>query len=321
MRLWIAAAVLLAVLLFPLLKVSPYVLHIATLIFIWAFIATAWSYMGRFGLVSLGHGAFIGIGAYTAGLMFNHWAISPWLGMLLGGVLAALLALVVGWACFRFGVMGDYFALLTLALGEIVSLLLVAFRDQTGGSLGFTLKRVGTSWVYLQFEDKSYFYYVALLFLVGALLLWLWIDRSKMQKALRAIGEDEVAAATLGVTTIRYKLRVTMISAFVAAVGGVLYAQYVTYLNPHTLAGVGPSLDIAFKAILGGMFSLWGPTVGTGIIVLLEEYIRVNYGAKYIGLSQIAYGIALVSLIIFLPKGIYGSLEERLKRKKARFGH
>lgn len=318
MRLWITAAVLLAVSLFPLLKVSPYVLHIATLIFIWAFIATAWSYMGRFGLVSLGHGAFIGIGAYTAGLMFNHLALSPWVGMLFGGLLAALLALLVGWACFRFGVMGDYFALLTLALGEIVSLLLVAFRDQTGGSLGFTLKRVGTSWLYLQFEDKTHFYYVALVFLVGALVLWRLIDRSKMQKALRAIGEDEVAAATLGVTTIRYKLRVTMISAFVAAVGGVLYAQYVTYLNPHTLAGVGPSLDIAFKAILGGMFSLWGPTVGTGIIVLLEEYIRVNYGAKYIGLSQIAYGIALVSLIVFLPKGIYGSLEERLRRKKVR---
>lgn len=318
MKRWLVAAVLLAVLLFPLLKVSPYVLHIATLIFIWAFMATAWSYMGRFGLVSLGHGAFIGIGAYTAGLMFNHLALSPWVGMLLGGALAALLALLVGWACFRFGVMGDYFALLTLALGEIVSLLLVAFRDQTGGSLGFTLKRVGSSWLYLQFEDKTHFYYVALTFLVGALLLWRLIDRSKMQKALRAIGEDEVAAATLGVTTIRYKLMVTMISAFVAAVGGVLYAQYVTYLNPHTLAGVGPSLDIAFKAILGGMFSLWGPTVGTGIIVLLEEYIRVNYGAKYIGLSQIAYGIALVSLIIFLPKGIYGSLEERLRRKKAR---
>ncbi len=316
MKHWVTAGVLLGVLLFPLLKVSPYVLHIATLIFIWAFIATAWSYMGRFGLVSLGHGAFIGIGAYTAGLMFNLQGLSPWIGMLLGGALAALLALLVGWACFRFGVMGDYFALLTLALGEIVSLLLVAFRDHTGGSLGFTLKRVGTSWLYMQFEDKTHFYYLALAFLVGALFLWRWIDRSKMQKALRAIGEDEVAAATLGVTTIRYKLKITMISAFVAAVGGVLYAQYVTYLNPHTLAGVGPSLDIAFKAILGGMFSLWGPTVGTGIIVLLEEYIRVNYGAKYIGLSQIAYGIALVSLIIFLPKGIYGSLEERFRRRK-----
>lgn len=305
---------------FPLLGVSPYLLHVFTLIFIWAFIATGWAYMGRFGLVSLGHGAFIGIGAYTAGLLFNHFFISPWLGMAIGGALAMAVALIVGWACFRFGVMGDYFALLTLALGEIVSLLLVALRDFTGGSLGFTLKRAGSSWLFLQFEDKIYFYYIALVFLLGALFIWQWIDRSKMQKALRAIGEDEVAAATLGVRTVRYKLTVTVISALVAAIGGVLYAQYLTYLNPHTLAGVGPSLDVAFKAILGGMFSLWGPTVGTGIIVLLEEYIRVNYGAKYVGISEMAYGIALVLLIIFMPKGIYGSIEERLKKgvKKVR---
>jgi branched-chain amino acid transport system permease protein len=299
---------------FPLVGVSPYLLHVATLIFIWAFIATGWSYMGRFGLVSLGHGAFIGIGAYTAGLLFNHFSLSPWAGMIVGGILAGVMALVIGWACFRFGVMGDYFALLTLALGEIVSLVLVAFRDYTGGSLGFTLKRVGSSWFYLQFEDKAYFYYIALSFLLAALFLWRCIDRSRMQKALRAIGEDEIAAATLGVRIVKYKLRVTTMSAFVAAIGGVLYAQYVTYLNPHTLAGVGPSLDIAFKAILGGMYSLWGPTVGTTIIVVLEEYIRVNYGAKYVGISQIAYGVALVLLIIFMPKGIFGTMEEKIRR-------
>jgi branched-chain amino acid transport system permease protein len=80
------------------------------------------------------------------------------------------------------------------------------------------------------------------------------------------------------------------------------------------LAGVGPSLDIAFKAILGGMYSLWGPTVGTTIIVVLEEYIRVNYGAKYVGISQIAYGVALVLLIIFMPKGIFGTMEEKIRR-------
>ncbi len=311
----IPALVLIGVILFPMAAPSPYVLHIATLIFIWAFIATAWSYMGRFGLVSLGHGAFIGLGAYTAGLLYNFYTVSPWIGMLLGGFLAVGLALIIGYGCFRFGVIGDYFALTTLALGEIIALLLVAFREQTGGSLGFTLKRAGTSLVAMQAEEKIYFYYMALAFLLGALLIWKLIDRSRMQKALRAIGEDEIAASTLGVRIIRYKLRITMISAFVTAVGGVLYAQYVTYLNPHTLSGVAPSLDIAFKAILGGMFSLWGPTVGTALIVVLEEYIRVAYGAKFIGISQIVYGVALVLLIIFLPKGIYGSLEEKFRRR------
>ncbi len=295
----------------PLVVSSPYILHIITLIFIWSFVATAWSYMGRFGLVSLGHGAFLGLGAYTAGLLFNNIGLSPWIGMALGGIAAVLLAIVVGYACFRFGVIGDYFALLTLALGEVVALLLVAFRHYTGGSLGFTLNRTGTSLWYMQFDQKSYFYYLALIFLLGGLVMWKLIDRSKMQKALRAIGEDEIAASTLGVRIVRYKLSVTMISAFFTAMGGVLYAQYVTYLNPHTLSGVMPSLDIAFKAILGGMYTLWGPMIGTAMIVALDEYIRVAYGVKFVGISEMVYGLALVSLIIFLPKGIYGTLQDR----------
>ena len=301
---------------FPHLMPSPYLIHIGTLIFIWSFVTTAWSYMGRFGLVSLGHGAFLGLGAYTSTLLFNYYGLSPWVGMLLGALVAVLCAILIGYSCFRFGVIGDYFALVTLALGEIVALTIIAFRDVTGGSLGFTLKSLGTSLLYLQSEKKIHFYYISLGFLILALLVWKWIDRSKMQKALRAIGEDEVAASTLGIGIIRYKMIITMISAFMTAMGGVIYAQYVTYLNPHTLSGVPISLEIAFKAILGGMFNLWGPTVGTALIVSLEEYFRVAYGGTFVGFSQIIYGLALVLLIIFLPKGIYGSLHDLFRRKK-----
>lgn len=301
---------------FPHLMPSPYLIHIGTLIFIWSFVTTAWSYMGRFGLVSLGHGAFLGLGAYTSTLLFNYYGLSPWVGMVLGALVAVLFAILIGYSCFRFGVIGDYFALVTLALGEIVALTIIAFRDVTGGSLGFTLKSLGTSLLYLQSEKKIHFYYISLGFLILALLVWKWIDRSKMQKALRAIGEDEIAASTLGIGIIRYKMIITMISAFMTAMGGVIYAQYVTYLNPHTLSGVMVSLEIAFKAILGGMFNLWGPTVGTALIVALEEYIRVSYGGTFVGFSQIIYGLALVLLIIFLPKGIYGSLHDLFRRKK-----
>jgi len=237
---------------FPHVMPSPYLIHIGTLIFIWSFVTTAWSYMGRFGLVSLGHGAFLGLGAYTSTLLFNYYGLSPWVGMVLGALVAVLFAILIGYSCFRFGVIGDYFALVTLALGEIVALTIIAFRDVTGGSLGFTLKSMGTSLLYLQSEKKIHFYYISLGFLILALLVWKWIDRSKMQKALRAIGEDEIAASTLGIGIIRYKMIITMISAFMTAMGGVIYAQYVTYLNPHTLSGVVVSLEIAFKAILGG---------------------------------------------------------------------
>lgn len=306
-----------AIAIFPHLIPSPYLIHIGTLIFIWSFVTTAWSYMGRFGLVSLGHGAFLGLGAYTCTLLFNFYGLSPWIGMFLGGLAAVLLAILIGYACFRFGVIGDYFALLTLALGEVIALTIIAFRDITGGSLGFTLKSMGTSLLYFQSEKKIHFYYISLCFLIVALLVWKWIDRSKMQKALRAIGEDEIAASTLGIGIIRYKMIITVISAFMTALGAVLYAQYITYLNPHTLSGVGVSLEIAFKAILGGMFNLWGPAVGTALIVALEEYIRVSYGGKFVGFSQIIYGLTLVLLIIFLPKGICGSLQDLFKRKKS----
>jgi branched-chain amino acid transport system permease protein len=312
---FILILVLAAIAAFPYLVRSPYFIHIGTLIFIWSFITTSWSYMGRFGLVSLGHGAFLGLGAYTSGLLFNFYGLSPWIGMLLGGLAAVLLAMVIGYACFRFGVIGDYFALVTLALGEVVALTIIALRDITGGSLGFTLKSKGTSFLYLQSEQKIHFYYLSLGFLILALLVWKWIDRSRMQKALRAIGEDEIAASTLGIGIIRYKMIITMISAFMTAIGAVLYAQYITYLNPHTLSGVAPSLEIAFKAILGGMFSLWGPTVGTALIVSLEEYFRVAYGSTFVGLSQIIYGLALVLLIIFLPRGIYGTLQNLFQKR------
>jgi len=152
--------------------------------------------------------------------------------------------------------------------------------------------------------------------LLFALYLWKRIDKSKMQKALKAIGEDEVAASSVGINIIRHKMAIFIISAFLTGIGGVLYAQYITYLNPHTLSGVTVSLAIPFKAILGGMFNIWGPAIGTAMIVSLEEYIRVSYGTKFIGVSEVVYGIALITLIIFLPKGLYGTVVEVFHKRQ-----
>ncbi|OGK98417.1 MAG: ABC transporter permease, partial [Candidatus Rokubacteria bacterium RIFCSPHIGHO2_02_FULL_69_13] len=225
-------------------------------------VGTAWSLMGRFGLVSLGHGAFLGVGAYTTTLLWNFWGISPWLTTPLAVGAAVLLALVLGYPCFRFRVVGHYFALVTLALGEVIRLLIIAERDWTGGSLGLTLKDAGAfnPWA-IQFADKRIFYLIALgVWLVG---LWVWwrVDRSMTRSALEAIGEDETAAASVGIPVTRFKLRITLLSAGLTAVGGVLYAQYLTYLNPGVLAGIGVSLQIVFAVVLGGMYTLLGPTV------------------------------------------------------------
>jgi branched-chain amino acid transport system permease protein len=136
---------------------------------------------------------------------------------------------------------------------------------------------------------------------------------------LTAIGDDEEASSCIGLNIVRYKTAMFVISAAITGVGGILYAQYTMYLNPITMVGAGASLSIVFKSILGGMFTLWGPTIGTLIIIAMEEYVRVFFGAEYIGWSIIGYGITIIILIIFFPQGIYGTLREVLsKRQKHR---
>ncbi len=296
-----------------------YLLHVAILILIWAFVGTAWSLMGRFGLVSLGHGAFLGVGAYTTTLIWNVWGISPWLTTPLAVVAAMLLALVLGYPCFRFRVVGHYFALVTLALGEVIRLLIIAERDWTGGSLGLTLKGAGdfNPWA-IQFADKRIFYFIALAVWLAGLCVWWRVDRSMTRSALEAIGEDETAAASVGIPVTRFKLRITLVSAGLTAVGGVLYAQYLTYLNPGTLAGIGVSLQLVFAVVLGGMYTLLGPTVGTALTIALSEYLRVAFGVKLLGMAETIYGLVLIVIIIFLPAGLYGGLRDLILRNASR---
>ena len=190
--------------------VPTYFLHILIQILLWGSIYTAWSLMGRFGFVSLGHGAFMGVGAYVPALLWNYEGVTPWLGIPLGMLLSGLLALVIGYPCFRLKVVGHYFALVTLALSQVVMLTIVAARDITGGSLGMTQKLAGHSWYALQFPEKGYFYGVVLVVWLGGLVVWQWMDHGVGREALEAISEDEEAAASIGISIMREKLRVTV---------------------------------------------------------------------------------------------------------------
>jgi branched-chain amino acid transport system permease protein len=297
----------------------PYVLHVAIQVFIWSFIGGAWALMGRFGLVSLGHGAFLGLGAYMTTLLWNFYGLSPWLGGVLAVLATAVLGLIVAYPCSRFRVVGHYFGLVTLAFGEVIRLLIIAERDWTGGSLGVTLKTAGSdaSLVALQFADKRVFYYGALVVWLFGLWVWTRLDRGMARAAMEAIGEDETAAASVGIHVTRFKLGITVLSAVLTAVGGILYAQYMTYVNPETLSGIGVSLRIVFAVVLGGMYSLLGPTVGTALTIALSEYLRVVFGLKFIGMAETIYGLLLILFIIFLPSGIYGSVRNALRRRRA----
>jgi branched-chain amino acid transport system permease protein len=306
----IVVVLLAAVPLLPMGGMRQYVLHVVIQVFIWSFIGGAWALMGRFGLVSLGHGAFLGVGAYTTTLLWNAFGLSPWLGALVAVSATAVLGFLVAYPCSRFRVVGHYFGLVTLAFGEVVRLLIIAERDWTGGSLGLTLKAATSdpSLLAIQFSDKRVFYYASLLVWLFGLWTWRRLDRSMARAAMEAIGEDETAAASVGIHVTRFKLGITILSAVLTAMGGILYAQYITYVNPETLAGIGVSLRIVFAVVLGGMYSLLGPTVGTALTIALSEYLRVVFGLKFIGMAETIYGLLLVLFIIFLPSGIYGSV-------------
>ncbi len=311
-----AALAALVLLLLP-LALRDYTLHIAVQVLLWGFIYTAWSMMGRFGLVSLGHGAFLGIGGYVPALLWNAYDVTPWLGIPAAMLLAALLALVVGYPATRMRVIGHYYALVTLALSQVVLLSIIALRGVTGGSLGMTPRAAGhASWYALQFPDKRQFYLLALgLWLVG-LALWLWLERGMGSQALEAINEDEGAAAAIGIDVMREKLRVTLISAGLTALGGGVYVQYLMYVNPETVSGVGVSLQIVFAAIAGGMYSLLGPTIGALFTIVLTEGLRIAFGTHFIGAANTIYGVLLVLFVIFMPRGIVGLIERLLARPR-----
>jgi branched-chain amino acid transport system permease protein len=258
----------------------------------------------------------MGIGAYTVAMLWNYWSLTPWIGIPLALLFSVVVALLIGYPCFRFRIVGHYFALVTLALGEVIRMIIMALRDHTGGDLGFTPERYGggTSLFALQFADKDTFYLIALV--IWAFGIWIWkkVDVSMQRYALDAISEDEDAAASVGIHVTRQKLWITIISAVMTAFGGIIYGQYQMYINPHTVCGVGISLQIVFAVIAGGMYVAFGPTVGAIITISLAEFLRVLIGTGMVGLDNTIYGLMLILFIIFLPQGILGAILERFSK-------
>ncbi|WP_407193971.1 branched-chain amino acid ABC transporter permease [Bradyrhizobium sp. STM 3566] len=302
----------------PFVYRDPYHLHILVLILIWSFAYTSWSMMGRFGLVSLGHGGFMGIGAYVTALLWNHLGLSPWIGIPVSMIAAGALALIVGYPCFRFRITGHYFVLVTLALSGIVLQVITATRDYTGGSLGYTPNRAssGNKLLALQFDDKTTWYLIALAVWLFGIVVWHWVDRSMARYALEAISEDEDAAAAAGVNVTAEKLKITLLSALMTALAGAIYCQYQMFITPDTVSGIAVSLQMVFAAIVGGLFVSLGPTFGAIITILLAETLRIGFGTKAVGWDNLVYGVLLVVFIIFLPKGILGSVLDRLKPQR-----
>jgi branched-chain amino acid transport system permease protein len=286
---WTVGAALTAL---PFVYHDAYPLHILVLILIWSFVYTSWSMMGCYGLVSLGHSGFMGVGAYITALSWNYLHLSPWVGIPLAMLAAAVVAVLIGYPCFRFRITGHNFALLTLALSAIVLQVITATRNFTGGSLGYTPERYngGSSIFALQFLDKTTWYLIALGIWATGLLIRYRVDRGMFRYALEAIAEDEDAAAVAGVHVTVEKLKITVLSAMMTAFAGALYCQYQMFISPDTVSGIAVPLQMVFAAVVGGIYVPLGPTVGAVITILLTESLRVWFGTSAVGWDNVVYG-------------------------------
>ncbi len=297
---------------------DPYYQHIAIVILFWTYLGASWNILGGYaGQFSFGHAAFFGIGAYTSSLLFVDYGISPWIGMFLGGILALLFGLFIGYLCFRYGLRGPYFALSMLACAQMLQVIAVNWKA-VKGALGILIP-LGNSFWKFTFEDRFPYYYVLLAMTAGILILTKWIQESRMGYYFIAIREDEDAAKALGINIQKYKMIAMAFSSFTAALGGTFYAQYYYYIDPSLSFGTPVSIDILLRPIVGGPGTIWGPFVGSILLSPLSEITRSLF-RKYSGLHIMVFGSILIVAIIFLPKGVMGLVQDIAAKIRSRLG-
>ncbi len=312
----IALAVLLVAAAVPFVVTSPSRLNLAVLILMAAQLGVAWNILGGYaGQISLGHAAFFGVGAYTATILFTNFGVGPWLGIPAGGLVAAVIGIVVGWSCFR--LKGHYFAMATIAIAEIVQ---IGFNNWefAGAAVGLSLPMTRRGWPVMIFDDKASYYWLALGLLAFSLAVNFAIERSFLGYYLRAIKDEPDAARSLGVGLALFKQVALFASSFLTALGGGLYAFKELYIDPPSVLSTGLSIKMALAAILGGVGTLFGPVVGAVVLTAVEEGSRVLLGGSGRGTDLIVYALLIVGVAIYYPRGVIGWLLERRDRRRAR---
>jgi branched-chain amino acid transport system permease protein len=310
--LWLTLLAVIAVVL-PLVVRSPFAIDIFIRILLFAFIGVAWNLMGGYAKqLSLGHAAYFGLGAYTSTLLLIDFGISPWIGILAGGIVAMLASLPIGALCFR--LRGPYFAIATIASAQVLMLLFLKFRDFAWGAEGTTLPNLGDSPWMMQFEAKAAYYYIALAMLALGLLITHLIARSWIGYYLVAVGEDEDAAEAVGVNALRIKQGIYLISAFLTALAGTFYVQYIYFIDPNTAFSFNVSVEAALVSIVGGIGTLWGPLVGTVLLESSSALLQSWLGGGHGGVQLTVYSLILIGVILWRPSGLIGVLTEAYRR-------
>lgn len=304
-----------AALVFPFLT-NRYLLSVGISILVMALLGQSWNIMsGYAGQFSFGHAAFFGVGAYMSSILYMDFGVSPWIGMLAGMCAAAIVGVLIGFLSFRYHLRGDFFALVTLAFAEILRVL---FNNSKAlkGAAGILIP-YKDAWMEFQFADDRIYYFVLLAMVVAATVFIGIMSRRKLGVCLIAIKENQEAAASLGVPVLRYKLTAMGVSAAIAAMAGVFYAQYYGFIDPSVVFVSAISVEAIVPCIIGGSGTLFGPLLGSLIIIPLQE-ISNNLFEGTSGLNMIIYGLLIVVFIIFCPNGIYGSIVGRLNGRKGK---
>ena len=322
----LTAAVLLG--LFPLVVNNEYYMHLMILALMWVVIGSAWNLLaGYTGLVSFGDAAFFGTGAYTAGLVVNHWGWSAWWGVPLGGITALLLAFPFGWVCFR--LRGAYFALATLALNEVMRHTATIWESLTDGMVGIMILQTFYAPIdspFGQLSAKTPYYYIIYAVAIVSVLSVIVVMRSKLGYYFLSIREDQDAAESLGIDTHLYKMICLCIAAALTGVAGGFYMNYMGFIDPETVFSLH---DISIMAILvgivGGVGTAYGPAVGAFVMVMFQELFRTGGFGLMAALAKssgsgfllsvsgyvtaahvLTFGVLVVLVIRFMPNGIVG---------------
>ena len=297
-----------AALVLPLVA-SPFGIDIGIRVLLFAFIGVAWNLMGGYAKqLSLGHAAFFGLGAYTSTILLIRFDISPWIGMLAGGIVAMLASLPIGALCFR--LRGPYFAIATIATAQVLMLLFLKFRDFAWGAEGTTIPNLGDAPLMMQFDGKAPYYYIALALLAIGLAITYAIERSWMGYYLVAVGEDEDAAEAVGVDALRMKRHIYLISAFLTALAGTFYVQYIYFIDPNVAFSFNISVEAALVSIVGGIGTLWGPVVGTVLLEPTSALLQSWLGSSRGGIQLTVYSLILIAVILYRPAGLVGVLTD-----------
>jgi branched-chain amino acid transport system permease protein len=298
----------LTILLFPLAINNPYYLNVVNIIGLNTLIVVGLNLLiGYAGQISLGHAAFYGLGAYLSGILTVSYHFSPWTAMGLALMVTGLLAVLIGIPTLKLH--GHYLVMATLGFNIIVNIVMIQWDQVTGGPSGFpgipNLK-IGS----LVFDSDQKMYYLIWFFTFVGIALALNLVHSRVGRGLRALHGSEVAAASLGVKTEVYKVKVFVLSALYASLAGSLYAHYLTFISPKTF-DIFFSIELVTMVIVGGMGSIWGTLFGTTFITPLP--VMLHFFDEY---KDIFYGLILIFILIFLPEGVVVALRNRYRNRK-----